>query len=241
LVAEHPEPGFAPLWDAAGDAQAQLIDALDETFEVLPGIDNDPGELRQQMTADPGLCVEKQVPHAEPAGTLVAIHRRALRRGDERVQSAGLLVSGGAEARWQQLLRKGREGLSQTDGAHAPAANTARTKLARLEQAPPGDDAAELRLLRFAANALAPLERLPAVRAVVEKIVTVLRDQGIRDFAVPVGDRFTEQHSASKFERRLVKSARPKGEVLGVLQRGFLDRSGTPLQKAVVQVSQGPA
>ena len=240
LVAEHPEPGYAGLWDAAGDALAQLIDALDDTLTVMPGIDNDSGALRAAAASDPGLLVERAVPHADPPGTLVAIHRRALRRRGERLQSAGLLVSGGAEARWQALLRQGREALSQVADAHAAAALAARTKVQRLEQSPPADAETELRLLRFAANALAPLEREPRVRAVVEALVAVLRDVGIRDFGVPVGDQFTEQHSASRFERRLVRSDRPKGEVVGVLQRGFTDRSGTPLQKAIVQVSQGP-
>ncbi len=240
LVAEHPEPGYAELWDAAGDALAELIDHLDDTFLVLPGSDNDPGERRNQQTLDPGLCHEKKVSHAEPAGSLVAIHRRALRKGDERVQSAGLVVSAGNEQRWQTLLRQGREGCTQVPAALTTHALAARAKLQRLEAKPPSDATSEMRLLRFAANALAPIERDPHCRPAVDAIIATLRDAGIRDFSVTVGEKFGDQFSAGKYERKLVRSDKPEGTVVAVLQRGFTDRTGTPLQKAIVQVATKP-
>ncbi|MHC5018956.1 MAG: hypothetical protein ACYTGX_02360 [Planctomycetota bacterium] len=238
LVAEHPEPGYADLWAAAGDALAELIDHLDDNYLVLPGIDNDPGELRSQQALDPGLCHEKKVSHAEPAGALVAIHRRALRKGDERVQSAGLVVSAGNEQRWQTLLRKGREACTQVEAALAVPALAARAKLQKLESKPPADEASEMRLLRFAANALAPLEREPHCRPAVDAIVNTLREHGIRDFSVNIGEKFGDQYGAKKYERKLVTSDKPEGTVVGILQRGFTDRMGTPLQKAVVQVAK---
>lgn len=240
LVAEHPEPGYAALWGAAGDALAELIDHLDDNYVVLPGIDNDPGELRAAQTTDPGLCHEREVSHAEPAGALVAIHRRALRNGDERVQSAGLVVSAGNEQRWQTLLRKGREACTQVEPALATAALAARAKLLKLESQPPADAVTEMRLLRFAANALAPVEREPQCRPAVDAIIATLREAGIRDFSVPVGDRFGDQYGAGKYERKLVASDKPEGTVVGILQRGFTDRTGTPLQKAIVQVARQP-
>ena len=60
---------------------------------------------------------------------------------------------------------------------------------------------------------------------------------GLSEIIVSVGGMFDESYDPSKYERKKVDSAKPEGTILGVLRRGFLDKNGIPIQKAVVAVS----
>jgi len=76
------------------------------------------------------------------------------------------------------------------------------------------------------------------IKACVQNILSTLKDMGFKEIYVPSGRKFDETLSPNKFEREFVKSDAPPGTIVGVIRRGFVDASGTAVQKALVAVSR---
>ncbi|RKY19342.1 MAG: hypothetical protein DRP63_00770 [Planctomycetota bacterium] len=80
--------------------------------------------------------------------------------------------------------------------------------------------------------------RSGAVTACVQNILSILKEMGFKEIYVPSGRKFDETLSPSKFEREFVRSNAPPGTIVGVIRRGFVDTSGTAVQKVLVAVSR---
>jgi len=80
--------------------------------------------------------------------------------------------------------------------------------------------------------------RSSAINTCVQNILSTLKEMGFKEIYVPSGRKFDETLSPSKFEREFVKSDAPPGTIVGVIRRGFVDASGTAVQKVLVAVSR---
>jgi|GEM_PF-3499894 hypothetical protein len=71
-----------------------------------------------------------------------------------------------------------------------------------------------------------------------ELLVEELKKYGWRQIMVPIGSKFDDTFSPSKFERKFVKSDKPSGVIVGVIRRGFIDQTGVSPQKALLAISE---
>ena len=70
-------------------------------------------------------------------------------------------------------------------------------------------------------------------------LLGALADHGFKTMPVRIGGTFDDSYSTSKYERKSVPSSQPKGTIVEVLQIGFRNQDGVPVQKATVGVSSG--
>ncbi|MHC5037121.1 MAG: hypothetical protein ACYTHM_07395 [Planctomycetota bacterium] len=93
--------------------------------------------------------------------------------------------------------------------------------------------------VRYAVNILHERDAGNRLKGALGTVSGFLEKGGFQEITVPLGDPFDDSFSPSKYERKRVPSDRPKNTILAVLQRGYLDPKGVPIQKAVVAVSEG--
>jgi hypothetical protein len=96
------------------------------------------------------------------------------------------------------------------------------------------DPQKDLVLLRYAVNAL-DLAGAPGADPLLE----ALGEEGVREIPVVTGASFDDGYSPSQFERRSVASDAERHRILRVRQRCFVGADGAPLQKGIVEVSEG--
>jgi len=71
-----------------------------------------------------------------------------------------------------------------------------------------------------------------------KKLLCLIEAGKYTEIVVPLGDKFDETFSPSKYERKQVKSDKPTGVIIGIEKRGFLDSNGVCIQKAIVLVAK---
>ena len=91
------------------------------------------------------------------------------------------------------------------------------------------------------ANLLQPLNKEECLGEMMKRLVAELSERGIKQFPVRIGTMFDDSYSTSKYERKMVPSDKPKGTIVSVLQLGFVNRDGVPVQKAILGVSGAPS
>ncbi len=96
------------------------------------------------------------------------------------------------------------------------------------------DEEQELLLLRYAVNTVQATQPNAGI-----PVVEFLGSKGIREIPAQTGALFNESYSPGKYERRRIRSGKPRDSILQVHQRGFLGPDGVPLQRAIVSVSDG--
>ncbi len=106
------------------------------------------------------------------------------------------------------------------------------------EEAATADDEKRTVLLRYALNEATPFEAWTGGEG-AKRVLALLAKSGLTEILVPLGQTFDESYSPSKYDRRKVSSKEARNTILQVLQRGFLNREGVCIQKAVVAISSG--
>ena len=92
-------------------------------------------------------------------------------------------------------------------------------------------------LYRYAVNAMNRLPFVGPIKDAMGRLIDALRQGGFREIPIPLGKRFDEGFSPSRYERKRVKSDRPADTIVEIVQRGFVNEKGVPVQKAIVGVS----
>ena len=252
-------PGYGRLMEAVARARRELARHLKAergvVFDPDPAADDaeagtsgaSPLDALDALDALGTLEGAKQVPFPStlPRGTVLSLLKRGVSvRTSEGVRSETpeVLVSDGkgtaafdlADAAVKALLRPG-DPSAQARQAKAAAYKEARRKY--LPQLVGADAEKETVVLRYVLNLMQPFDRGTALRDAVDSLLAALRDRGLNLIPVKIGAMFDDSFGLSKYERKKVPSDKPPGTIVQVMQRGFVNREGVPVQKAIVGVS----
>ncbi|MFH1377391.1 MAG: hypothetical protein ABIH86_01395 [Planctomycetota bacterium] len=77
------------------------------------------------------------------------------------------------------------------------------------------------------------------VSKTLKAVKELLQTRGFKELFVGIGEDFGDNYSPTKYERKKVPSSAPLNQIVRVIQPGFMNSSGIPVQKAVVAVSEG--
>jgi molecular chaperone GrpE (heat shock protein) len=247
---------YAPLRDAVAALTRSLSEFLQREvgYRIFPLEENTRSEI-EKVVPDYSISVqEKLTGSKEPAGTVVAVRRRGAILDTNVVRKAQLLISSSEQSEVCSLLGSSLNAVSslKTDGGRgAEMKLKAMNSLMEWREKTYGlpDDQA-VTMARYALNLIYVLEnptgdkaegmflgQTQKLRKVNERIVAFLSSVGLTEILVSVGGVFDESYDPSKYERKKVASDKPEGTIVGILRKGFLDRNGIPVQKAVVAVS----
>jgi molecular chaperone GrpE (heat shock protein) len=246
---------YAPLRDAVAALTRSLSEFLQHGVgcKVFPLGEETVEDLRAGLDDYEASVQEKQAYGKEPPGTILAIRRRGA-AGTEVMRKAQILVSTGESTETAAVLDAGLNAVSALKSGNDRAAEMKLKAMASLTEwreklYDSGEDYA-LTVARYALNLLHTLEnpsgvesadlfsgQVQKLKSINDRIASVLRAGGLTEIIVSVGGMFDESYDPSKYERKKVPSDKPEGSIIGVLRRGFLDRNGIPVQKAVVAVS----
>ncbi|MHC4780341.1 MAG: hypothetical protein ACYTFG_17365, partial [Planctomycetota bacterium] len=173
-------------------------------------------------------------------GVVLGLTRSGIRVDGDTIEAAHILVSGGKNEA-ALLLEKAIVALAKTrpqDGRDRRDLGRSIKELwkyiLKLPSQPDG-----FTFVRYTVNELHDRNIKDRLKVVVREAVRFLEAGGYQEIMVPLGDMFDDSFSPGKYERKRVPSQRATGTILGVARKGFLDPQGTPIQKAVVEVSQG--
>ncbi len=244
LDRDYSLPGYQRLVETVGNVRRELARFLKESFsiEFIP----DPCV---QDSASPSSLAGLQdarkhtFPSNEPAGQALALVKRGAKLPGG-VEPPEILVSTGsatpaftlvrnlaravlAPAKLPPRLRQGR----------AAAAKEMRQKY--LSQLVSADEDREATVLRYVANSLQAINKEDSLKELMRALLAALADFGFKAVPVRLGGTFDDSYSTSKYERKSVPSSQPKGTIVEILQLGFVNRDGIPVQKATVGVSNG--
>lgn len=223
-------------------------------YKIFPLGQETRGEIEAVVPDYSAAVQEKQTYSSAPAGTVVAVRRRGAILDNNVVRKAQLLVSSGEQTKVSSLLEAG---LNAVSSLKASSERSAEMKLKGMgsiiewrDKLSGASEDHAMTVVRYAMNLLHTLENPTGVasgeifpgqtqklKKVNDRMVSLLRSAGLSEIIVSVGGVFDESYDPSKYERKKVASDKPEGAILGVLRRGFLDRNGIPVQKAVVAVS----
>lgn len=244
LERDHPARGYEILAEAARATSARIADFLESSRGIVFVPDPRAGASSlEEARAVPGA---KLVPFPSrlPKGQPLWLLKRGVRVG-ERFDPPELAVSAGEASAVLELVQgvseallEPREQTVETRKARAAAFKAIRYKL--LPQLIGADEDKEATILRYVANAMQPLNEDGSLSNPIGRILSELQKRGFTQIPVRIGVPFDDSFSTSKFERRIVRSDKPKGTVVQLIQIGFLNRDRVVAQKAVVGVSGGP-
>lgn len=247
---------YSALQKAVEALTVSLADFLlsEVGYKVFPLREKSRQEIEDLVTDYAESVQEKQAYSSEPVGTIMGVRRRGAVLGGDVVRKAQILTSCGQGSETDDILRAGLDAVS------ALRANTERAADMKLkavnsliewrEKLYGSSEDHALTIARYALNLLFTLEnpvgasaaemfpdRGQNLRKINDRIVSLLRSNGLSEILVSVGGAFDESYDPSKYERKKVSSEKPDGTIVGVLRKGFLDRNGIPVQKAVIAVS----
>lgn len=247
-------------YSALQKAVEALIGSLSEFlssevgYRVIPLKEKNRGEIEEAVSDYAESVQEKQAFSSEPAGTILAVRRRGAVLGGDVVRKAQILTSSGEESEVDGILQTALDAVSSLKANSERAADMKLKAVSSLnewrEKLYGSSEEHALTVARYALNLLYTLEN-PAgasaaemfpgqgqkLKKINERIVSLLRSNGLSEILVSVGGTFDESYDPSKYERKKVNSDKPDGTIVGVLRKGFLDRNGIPVQKAVIAVS----
>jgi len=173
----------------------------------------------------------------EPVGGVIAVMSKGIRYREHIIRKARIAVSAGSPPQVYQLLENLKRAItSKRTEVALQAASQIDQWLAMIPQKN------ESMHPNFALYAIETVEKLNTDRSLdneERKLLAYLKEQGYNEIRVVIGDMFDESYSPSKYDRRKIKSHDPKGKIVKLLKRGFLDRNGLPVQKAIVGISDG--
>ena len=174
--------------------------------------------------------------------------------GGDVVRKAQILTSCGEESEVDNILQTALDAVSSLKANNERAADMKLKAVGSInewrEKLYGSSEEHALTVVRYALNLLYTLENpvgtssaemFPEqgqkLKKINSRIVSLLKSNGLSEILVSVGGTFDESYDPSKYERKKVSSDKPDGTIVGVFRKGFLDRNGIPVQKAVIAVS----
>jgi hypothetical protein len=157
-----------------------------------------------------------------PEGSVIRVAQRGIEYKDRIIRKALVFVSGGPPPEVYGLLEEAQNALMKlrsSGGAPAKAAAKGLRSIAEWMSMVPS--------------------KSPETRPDFARYALALKKNGYSEVRVVIGDMFDESYSPSKYERKKLPSHEPRGKILRLIRRGFLDKNGIPVQKAVVGISEG--
>ncbi len=261
LEREYALPRGGSLARTFGSLRCLLAEYLEKTHDLrfVP----DP---RVEGSGDPEALARLpqrkalKFPSGAPAGEALGLFKRGIERpaetGAERpakTEPPEVLVSLGRTSDAFELVNRVSYSLLKAAGmpsperqARAVAFKEIRRKylpelagaLSRGVGTKQGEDK-EATVLRYVVNVMQPLSRDGTLAEPVKEIVAALKERGQSAIPARTGVQFDESFGTGKFERRMIPSDEPPGTVVRVMQIGFVNREGVPVQKAILGVSAG--
>ena len=225
--------GLQKACEEAASALVPLIEAHGVRVSPRPG----------EKTEGRGL---KKTPVSSvlPEGVIMAVKKRALLKGEQVLEEGEIFVSNGQWGQPQELLDSVAQAVMSGGPSGNEALDRARHKAwqqvhSYLEELPGAGSEKVHTLYRYAINSINKLPRAGPVKDAMGGLIEALREGGFREIPVPLGRKFDETFSPSRYERKRVKSDRPRDAIVEIVQRGFVNEKGIPVQKAIVGVSAG--
>ncbi len=247
---------YAPLQNAVAALVRSLAEFLQSEmgYRVFPLGETSRAEIEQGVPDYTAAVQEKKSYSSAPADAILAIRRRGATLNNDIVRKAQILVSSGERSEVDEILETATGAVASLKAGSERAAEMKLKAIGSLTEwreklyGTTGDHA--LTVARYALNLLHTLEnprglksgevfsgQTQRLKKINGRIISILKDGGLSEILVSVGGTFDESYDPSKYERKKVSSDKPEGTILGLLRRGFLDRNGIPIQKAVVAVS----
>lgn len=247
---------YAPLGDATAALTQSLAEFLySETgYKVFPLDEKDRSEI-EDVAPDYSAAVQEKHAYSKlPSGSILAVRRRGAMLGSDVVRKAQILTSSGEQSEVDRVLEDALNVVSSLRGDSDRAVEMklkAMSSLTEWREKLYGSSADhELTVARYALNLLHTLETggdaqspelfsgpFQKLKKINNRIVSILRAGGLSEILISIGGMFDESYDPSKYERKKVPSDKPPGTIVKLLRKGFLDRNGIPIQKAVVAVS----
>ncbi|MGH7144186.1 MAG: hypothetical protein ACREJ2_08590, partial [Planctomycetota bacterium] len=236
ILAECFAEGAEDIVQAGNAVQKEIADFLhDHGIQVVPV----PGEGVQAAVNAGAETIETF--HSAAKGTPLMVARHGLKVNGSAALKPAVLVSSGESSELGRAIVGGMAALVKPHGSKAAEAKLRAQSLKELRnltrQLAGADDEKQRQVCQYAINALHNSNPDKSLDAVEGKLVDFLKASGYSEIYVGIGQKFDESYSPSKYERRKLSSDRELGTILGVQQRGFLNKSGVPVQKAIVLVS----
>jgi molecular chaperone GrpE (heat shock protein) len=223
-------------------------------YKVFPLHEKSRGEIEEIVTDYAESVQDKQAYSSEPEGTVLVVRRRGAVLGGDVVRKAQILTSCGQESEIDTILQAGLGVVSSLKANSDRAADMKLKAVSSLtewrEKLYGSSEDHALTVARYALNLLYTLknpigastadmfpDQGQKLKKINDRIVSLLRSNGLTEILVSVGGAFDESYDPSKYERKKIKSDKADGTIVGVFRKGFLDRNGIPVQKAVIAVS----
>lgn len=236
IVAENWAEGVDDLTRAANETQKEIADFLHfHGIQVVPV----PGEGVSAAQNAGAETVE--LIHPGAAGTPLAVARHGLRINGSMAVRPAVLVASGTAGDVVRGMAQGIAALVKPRGGHAAEAKLRAQSIKELrnlgKQIVGADEEKQRQICQYAINSIHNCNVDKNLDGVEGKLVDILKAAGYSEIYVGLGQKFDESYSPSKYERRKVSTDKELGTIIGIQQRGFLNKSGMPVQKAIVLVS----
>ena len=235
-LAKYSFPAYDRLWAVIDPVEKAFIDHAERKLKIriFPHPGESPQEAGLRVPEAAGNIAEQKVPSLKPEGSVVAVLQRGAVAPNGSVQQAVVALSGGAATETIKLVLQVGDALAKAakGGEVAGVLNSSVRNLA--------GGSPENVVLRELLNALWTANVDKTLAPAIQRIQEILQQRfGWHIMRVHVGEMFGEKHSPSQFERRKVTSDQKPGKIVSILRPGFIDKSGVPVQKAIVGVSAG--
>ncbi len=175
----------------------------------------------------------------QPEGKALALLRRGFRVGGTVRQSALVCAATASDGGLSTAIARALSGMvTARPYGVGPASVDALVDLARfLREIPAADEEKRVLCARFALNRVVLQDSKNQLRSERKSLLNWLAERGYYEIKARAGDTFDESYKPSKYERRIVSSERPAGEIVRVIQVGLLNRVGVAVQKTILGVA----
>jgi hypothetical protein len=177
-----------------------------------------------------------------PIGATLRLIKNGIQYKGKIIRKGKVAVSAGPAPEIYKLLMDMRSAAQSraSDPKARPNALRAADEISKLIAMVP-EKSAEMHpdYARMALSYIDEINESDALSSIIRKTLAYLKKEGYTEIMVVIGDRFDESYSDSKYERRRIPSNEPKDKIIKLIRRGFLDKKGGTVQKAMVGVSAG--
>lgn len=207
----------------------------EKDFEFFPEGD-DPGNLDDKDLYE----IRKDFSDREE-GSYLRTEKQGIRYKGRVIQKAKIVVSAGAPPEAWILMREAISAIKKA-GTLEPEIRPRASKAIKsirewLEMIPQKSEETHPDFVRYALSLIDDLNDNGALNSFASKLLGYLKKNGYTEIRVVVGDTFDESYSPSKYERKKLSSSEPTGKIIKLIRRGFVDKNGVTIQKAVVGIS----
>jgi hypothetical protein len=235
-------PPYAEVGKRIFEVATGLLTSLENErgFEIFPRpLEEHVSAVQGRIKAYAKAVAEHKIYSSRPEGTIVGVLQRGALLSGKPLAGAKILVSRGEEHPLNKLGRKTLGTLLHAAPRIGEGGFKAATEVRKLLLRFGSGQDEEAVTARYVLNAVHEHDKGGVFKKLVKELLEHMRSLGYVEIIATVGKVFDESYSPSKYDRRKVRSSEPAGTIVAVLRRGFLDRSGVPVQKALVAVSGG--